>query len=295
MTESFLGRCLFQQKKVWEFMRMKDLSLKYYRLFKLGLVKFWPLAAILLVSLIFFYPVWLRGRIPLPLDALVGAHTPWVEVEWEGYPAGVPIKNLEITDAISQFYPWRSLVGEFWRNGKYPLWNFYMFNGTPFLATLHSSALYPLNALYLFLSDANAWTSLVYLQILLSVIFMYLFLRENNLNKIPSIFGAVAFSFSGYMISWLEFATGGHAGLWLPFLFFIEKRVFERKKVIYFISIPLIFFFIFTAGVFQVPIYIVITYILYSVYKYFHDNKHSVRGLVYSVLALLLGILISSP
>jgi hypothetical protein len=278
-------------------MSMKDLRDRLRRFLNKNkkITSILPFLSLILISLIFFYQTIFQNKIPLPTDALVGAHVPWIKYSWEGYPAGVPIKNQEITDAISQFYPWRSLVGEFWRNGKFPLWNFYMFNGVPFLATLHSSALYPFNAFYLFLSDANAWSSLVFLQILLSLIFMYLFLRDNNLASIPSIFGAIAFSFSGYMIAWLEFATGGHAGLWLPLLLLVEKRYLESKKGLYFISIPIIFFFIFTAGDFQVPIYIIATYLLYSVYKYLHDNKRSLRGLISTTLALILGLLISSP
>ncbi len=276
---------------------MKDLSLKYYRLFKLGLVKFWPLAVILLVSLIFFYPVWLRGRIPLPLDALVGAHTPWIEVEWEGYPAGVPIKNLEITDAISQFYPWRSLVGEFWRNSEFPLWNRYMLSGIPFLATLHAAGLYPLNFVYFFFSDSTAWTILLFFQVFLSGLFMFFFLRELGIHRYAAVFGGLVFSFSGYMIAWLEFATGGQAGLWLPLLLFFELKLIKKRNVKYLLPISLIFFFIYMAGDFQVPFYITITYILFGIYL-INSEKIIKRKLVRFgsvVIGLVMGVLLSLP
>src|SRR3989344_4698686 len=141
--------------------------------------KYWPIFIFIVISLVFFYPVFLENKIPLPTDALVGAHIPWYEVKWEGYPAGVPIKNQEITDAISQFFPWRSLVGEFWRAGKPPLWNQYMLSGAPLLASWHSASLYPLNVIYLLFSDTNSWTILIFLQIFLSGVFLYisLFLR----------------------------------------------------------------------------------------------------------------------
>ncbi len=247
----------------------KGLRQGYWSNFKIfkAIKKFWPQLVLLLVSLLFFYPVNLQGKIPLPLDALVGAHIPWTEYSWEGYPAGVPIKNQEITDAISQFYPWKSLVGEFWRNGKFPLWNFFMFNGTPFLATLHSAALYPLNALYLLFSDQNAWTMLLFLQILLAGIFMYLLLRDYKLSNASSYFGAIAFSLSGYMIAWLEFGTGGQAGLWLPLLLLVEKKFIDTGRRLYLFFIPFVFFLIFTAGDFQVPSYISATYFLYGLYR----------------------------
>ena len=108
-------------------MNMKDLKPRlanFYIRFLTVTRSHWPFLVIFFISLIFFYPVLFQKRIPLPTDALVGAHIPWTETVWEGYPAGVPIKNQEITDAISQFYPWRSLAAEFWRVGKVPLWNF---------------------------------------------------------------------------------------------------------------------------------------------------------------------------
>jgi hypothetical protein len=260
--------------------------------------KYWPVLVIIFVGLVFFYPIWLQNKVPLPVDALVGAHVPWTETVWEEYPAGIPIKNQEITDSFSQFYPWRSLVGEFWRVGKAPLWNPYMFSGTPFLATLHSASLYPLNTLYLFLSNLDAWVGLVILQIFLASIFMYFLLRELNLTKWASVLGAIAFAFSGYMIAWLEFATGGHAGLWLPLLLYFELKLVNSGKTIWTVPISAVFFFIYTAGDFQVPFYITLTYLLFGGYllrqKGGRQQLHSRKALLV-VGSLILGMLLSLP
>lgn len=253
----------------------------------------WPIFAILVVVLVFFYPVWLKGLIPLPLDALVGAHIPWTEVRWEGYPTGVPIKNLEITDSISQFYPWRALVGEFWRARLAPLWNPYMLSGTPLLATLHSAALYPLNILYVFLGDQWAWTGLIILQILLAGLFMYLFLRSLGLWEMASLLGAIAFAFSGYMIAWLEFATGGQAGLWLPLLLLFEYKLINTARVFWLLPITVVFFFIYTAGDFQVPIYISLTYLAFGAFLVLRKRIYRLFWLVFG--GILFGVLVSLP
>src|SRR3990170_2299571 len=289
-----------QQRRVLNTV-MKGLEKKFYSLSKISIVfstwKYLPVFGILLLDLIFFYPVIFQNKIPLPVDALVGAHVPWTEVKWEGFPAGVPIKNQEITDSISQFFPWRSLVGEFWRAGKPPLWNQYMLSGAPLLASWHSASLYPLNVIYLLFSDTNSWTILIFLQIFLSGVFMYIFLYHLNLSKLASFFGSIAFSFSGYMIAWLEFATGGHAGLWLPLLLFVELQLFETKQIKWLIFSSLVFFFIFTAGDFQVPFYITITYILFGLYLSFRKRSNISRfkniGLLFS--GLFFGLLLSLP
>lgn len=266
---------------------------------KLKNIKFlWPIFFIIFVIVIFFYPVWFKKLIPLPIDTLVNVHIPWTEVKWPGYPAGVPFKNGEITDSISQFYPWRSLVGESWRAGKFPLWNPYMFSGVPLLATLHSAALYPLNALYLVFSNSIAWTGLVVLQVFLSGIFMYFFLKRLDLANEASILGAIVFSFSGYMIAWLEFTTGGHAGLWLPLLLLLELNLVKSLSLKWLLPISLIFFFIFTAGDFQVPLFSVITYLFFGAYLIgWQEIKRFkfYRRAVLIFLGLIFGILISLP
>ncbi|OGM37817.1 hypothetical protein A3F01_01915 [Candidatus Woesebacteria bacterium RIFCSPHIGHO2_12_FULL_38_11] len=276
---------------------MNDLKRKFLNFFhnlSFFLKRYWPFLAFFLISVTFFYPVWLQNKIPLPADALVTAHVPWTELKWEEYPAGIPVKNQEITDSFSQFYPWRSVVGEFWREGKIPLWNPYMFSGTPFLATWHSAALYPLNILYIFFSDLNAWTNLLFLQILLSGIFMYLFLRNIKLTKAASFLGAISFSFSGYMIAWFEFATGPHAGLWLPLLLLFEFKLINTNKKIWFVPIPFILFFIYTAGDFQVPFYITLIFLSFGFFL-ISRKKDKFLVSIKLITSFIFGILLSLP
>jgi hypothetical protein len=277
---------------------MKYLKKKLSNLLRNNIFRnIWPIFLIICISLTFFYPVLLQGKDALPTDALVGAHTPWIEVEWSDYPAGVPIKNQEITDAISQFYPWRSLVGKYWRAGRVPLWNPFLFSGTPFLATLHSATLYPLNAIYLFMNDINSWNMLVFLQVLLAGVFMYLLLHELGIKKVAALLGSIAFSLSGYMVAWLEFATGGHAGLWLPLLLFFELRLVKSSRTMWLVPISLVFFFIFTAGDFQVPLYICITYLLFGACLEVQKKglkKIFTGSFITIVIGLIVGVLLSS-
>ncbi len=266
---------------------MQILKNKFSKLFK----DYWQFILIIAIFAVFFYPVWL-GKIPLPADALVAAHVPYTEVKWEGYPAGVPFKNLEISDTFSQFYIWKSFAGESWRMGKVPLWNPYMFSGTPFLATLHSSVFYPLNILYTIFSDQYAWTALIGLQVLLSLIFMYVFLRRLGLSSFPSLFGSVAFSFSGYMISLLEFTKGGQSGLWFPLLLTFGLNLFQSKRILWLVPISLVFFFIFSAGDFQTPIYILATYGLLGIF--FSISQKSFKPFWLSVVSIILGVCLSA-
>src|SRR3972149_5178682 len=262
---------------------MKDLKKKLLTL----LAKEKYLGLLFVFCILFYFPVLFQGKVALPVDALVGAHVPWTEVAWGGYPAGVPIKNLEITDSFSQFFPWRSLVGEFWRNLTIPLWNPYIFSGTPFLATLHSSTLYPMNAVYWLFDNVNSWNILVMAQSFLAAFFMYLFLKKLDLDTRASFLGSIAFAFSGYMIAWLEFNTGGQAGLWLPLLLYFLLILKENAYSL--IAISLIYFFIFTAGDFQIPLYISIFYFAFSLFI-----SRNIKFLLKAIFSFLIGVLLGS-
>ncbi|MBI1919095.1 hypothetical protein HYS29_00720, partial [Candidatus Microgenomates bacterium] len=185
------------------------------------------LLAILLLALIsvfFFYQVFLKGYIPFPGDLLISEYNPWRTYSYLGYNPGSYPTKLQYFDAIRQLYPWQTLVTDILKKGEIPLWNPYSFSGSPLLANFQSAVFYPLNLLYLVLPQIISWTILVMLQPLLAGIFIYLFTREIGLGKIGSFFSAIAFSYSLFMSVFLEYKIIGHTILWLPFsLLFLEK------------------------------------------------------------------------
>src|SRR5947207_1825753 len=59
-------------------------------------------------------------------------------------------------------------------------------------------------------------TILIVSQPILAGIFLYLFLRRKNLEPVPSLLGALCFSFSGFSIAWLTWGTMLSTWLWTP-------------------------------------------------------------------------------
>lgn len=255
------------------------------------------LAVFILITIIFFHKVFL-GLVPIPLDFLVGTYYPWLDYKW-GYEVGVPVKNAALTDVVSALYPWRTLAMDMMKNGQLPLWNPYSFSGTPLLANWQSAPFYPLNILLVLFGNLWGWTLLIVLQPLLSMIFMYLFLRQINLKYYSSIFGAIIFAFSGFMVTYLEYATSGQIFVWLPLiLIFIEKFTI-KKKLIYFIPIPLISFLILTAGFFQPALYALSFAYLYFLFRLFEIEKFSItkdnfKSILLGTALFLLGITLSA-
>ena len=124
------------------------------------LKKIWPFVFIFSVWVLFISPVLFKDKVPFPGTYLVSNFGPWNEYsEYSGI-----VKNTATPDVITQIQPWKRLVIESWKNGDTPLWNPYLFAGTPLLANYQSAALSPINIIYFVLPFTDAWTLQVILQ-----------------------------------------------------------------------------------------------------------------------------------
>src|SRR5258708_2716001 len=185
------------------------------------------LLIIFFTVVIFFHQFFLHGLLPIPADTIVGLYHPYRDMYAKNYPNGIPFKNFLITDPVRQQYPWRELAISLEKQLQFPLWNPYSFAGTPLLATFQSAVLYPLNIFFFLLPFPLAWTFLIFLEPLLSGVFMFLFLRNLKLTQYSSLLGSIAFAFSGFFVAWMEWGTIVHVGLWLPLILLaIDKILF---------------------------------------------------------------------
>lgn len=161
---------------------------------------------------------------PFPGHLLVSFFSPFKEITWPGYPTGVPRQDLLGFDTVRQIYPWQSFSIREIMSGSLPLWNPHSFAGVPHLANWQSAVFFPLNWLYLVLSQPIAWTILVILQPLLAVLFMYLFLRHRRHSFLAATLAAIAYGFSGWMSAWVEWNSLGFAYAFIPLaLLWLDK------------------------------------------------------------------------
>lgn len=86
------------------------------------------------------------------------------------------------------------------RHGRFPLWNPYIFSGSPFLADLNLALLYPLNVFYFLLPAFRALTTGIIVNFLIALIGMYVFARSLKLSSHASALAAIVFGFSGTMV-----------------------------------------------------------------------------------------------
>ena len=251
--------------------------------------------AFLLIWLIFSYPFFFRGRIPAPLDFLVDFYSPWEQYY------NLPVKNASLSDVVSQIIPWKLFNAQELKAGRIPIWNPYNLGGTPQLGNWQSGVLYPTTLLFLVLPEMVAWSLHVLLQPLLAGLFMLLFLRSLSLSQISSLLGAIVFAYGGFMTSWFEWGTLGHAILWLPLALYGVDRVKSKEQRVKSnrtnIRISLLTIFAMTmsllAGHPQTSIYLMITIIGYFLYRNWSLGKFML--LLFTNYYLLFPILLAAP
>ena len=258
-------------------------------------MKFRPYLIFLFIWVIFSYPFFFQGKIPAPLDFLVNFYSPWEQYY------DFPVKNPGLSDVVSQIIPWKIFNGQELRAGRIPLWNPYNLAGAPHLGNWQTGVLYPTTLLFLIFPDYIAWSLHVLLQPLLAGIFMILFLRQLKISSMASVLGAVIFAYGGFMTSWLEWGTLGHAILWLPLALYGVDRVKSKEQRVKSnrtnIRISLLTIFAMTmsllAGHPQTSIYLMITVVGYFLYRNWPLNKF--RLLLFTNYYLLIPILLASP
>ncbi|OGH04066.1 MAG: hypothetical protein A2W22_00370 [Candidatus Levybacteria bacterium RBG_16_35_11] len=236
--------------------------------------KFVFIPLFLIITIIFFYPTFLKGLLPIPSDTVVGLYHPFRDFFANQFPNGIPFKNFLLTDPVRQQYPWKELSISLLKINELPLWNPFNLSGTPLLANFQSSPFYILNIMLFFMPFKYGWSLLVISQIFLSCLFLYLYLKNLKLSIGASIFGALAFSFSGFSIAWLEWGTILQTALWLPLILYsIDKVFFSKKKTFYLILLILSLCFSLFAGHPQLSFYVLIFFVAYFFSRFLQQRK----------------------
>jgi len=161
-------------------------------------------------------------------------------------------------DMINQFVPWREFaLKEIWQ-GRFPIWNPFVFCGTPFAANIQTSLFYPWNLLNLFLSVERTFSLSLAFHHALSLLGMYLFLYKLWGDKGGAVLGALAYGWSGFFI------THGHDGhliharayALLPFALYIQTCWRDGIKLKSVALFAIVLSGLFYAGHTQIPLYV---------------------------------------
>lgn len=184
-----------------------------------------------IVSLVFFHPIF-KGQVPFPGDLLVSSYAPYNTNVYDGYNPGAVPNKAQGPDVIRQIFPWKYFSIDSFRNFEIPFWNPYSLSGNPLMANFQAGSFYPLNLIFFIFSFLDAWKIFIILSSILAWLFTYLFLKELGIRTSASVFAGFVFSFSSYMVVWMEYGNVDHAFLWLPLVLLILEKFIKKQSFI---------------------------------------------------------------
>lgn len=198
--------------------------------------KTWPAVVMLLLVVVFFWPVTFEGKVLSGSDILLYSYEPW-NAAASITPPGARPDNPELSDPVFSYVPNMTFALEVLRRGGMPLWNPLRMCGSPQLGDGTTAIFYPLNLLFLlfpfhFLTLA---TVKVLLSVFLMGLFAYIYGREIGLNSTASLIAAVIIMFCSRTVAWLEFYSFLDANMWFPLILFCYERYIKRNNFCYLI------------------------------------------------------------
>jgi hypothetical protein len=252
-------------------------------------LNWWPIAVIVLSACAFCWPVF-AGRLMLPADMCL-LMLPWKALQSQ-FPGFHRAYN-PMLDPIQQYLPWRIYAVESLREGFIPLWNPYAFCGTPFLANLQSTVLYPLNLLFLITGARYGFGVSAILHLILGGLFMYAFLRTLALLPAAALLGALVLMFNGWTVTWLEYPTLSlWVFMWLPALLLCYERALREPRSLWPALCALVVGIQFLGGHLQISAYVLIAFVLYAVVRLIARDERRVgrvASIGIAVIALVIG------
>lgn len=152
-----------------------------------------------------------------------------------GVLIGVPLLAFAISAAAGhvsingdnnlQNFPLRVLVGKELDAGQLPLWDPYIWSGTPLLGGLNAGAAYPLTLLFAILPAIPAWVLTQIALYSIASVGTFVFFRSCGRSVAAATAAAASFSFAGFMSSQVGHVDAIEAAAWLPWLAFALRRL----------------------------------------------------------------------
>jgi hypothetical protein len=255
----------------------------------------YPALVMVAAACAFCWPVF-AGRIMLPADMCL-LMLPWRALQ--GQFPGFHQPYNPMFDPIQQYLPWRIYAVESVCAGFVPLWNPYEFLGTPFLANLQSTLLYPLNALFLIAGARHGFGVSAILHLILGGLFTFAFLRTLALRPAAALLGALVVMFNGFTAVWLEFPTLSlWVLMWLPGILLGYERSVRNPRSGWPIFTALAIGCQFLGGHLQVSGYVVMAFLIYVAVSCFRGAESGLARpparVLLALIPLMVGLMLAA-
>jgi hypothetical protein len=185
------------------------------------------LSAALLIAVILLFWHW-----PLLLGDQMGqSYALWNDYPWKGVqPAGLDVSpRAGEGDAAVLYHPVTALAHDQLASGEPPLWNPFVYAGTPLLGDMQSALAFPLTWLALVLSPEAAWGWIALLKLFTAGTGAYFLGRRLRLSWGASVLAALVFMLSAPLILWLQWPLATLYSLF-PWLLLATDRLASRPN-----------------------------------------------------------------
>jgi len=216
--------------------RLAELGHRFRRT-RAGRILTHPLAAVVLLPVLLFPQVFLRGYVLSPADQLYDL-APWSEYRPPGFQhASNPLRADDTFFGL----PRRVAVASDILRFGVRLWQDHTFAGTPNTLPLGLGSLTYPPALSFFVVPAGWANTIVMISaLLLAGVCMYLLLGLLTPSRGARLFGSVAWMLNGYFIVWLGATTLPLIFAVLPLLMFLATRFLEGRGALYGVGVAVL-------------------------------------------------------
>jgi len=195
------------------------------------------------------------------------------------------------SDVVLLFSFWRSFFAAGIVHGTgLPLWNPFVFSGTPFIGNPLSAMFYPVTWLFLFLNNDTLFGYIYILDVILIGIFTFYYGREIDLSKFGALIAAISFMFCGVILPRI---FAGHlptidAFVWFTAALLFFERSCKSGKALYGICAGIALGMMFLAGEIQIALYGASATVLYVMLRVLlQNNSMPLRSKASRLLAIM--------
>jgi hypothetical protein len=128
-------------------------------------------------------------------------------------------------DNLIQNFPLRVLSGDQIRQGHLPLWNPYIWSGSPLLGGLNAGSAYPFTFLFAVLGPVAAWIVNLLVIYWAAALGLYALLRQFRLRPVACVVAALTYAFAGAMSGEMVHIGVVQGMGWMPLLVLAQLRL----------------------------------------------------------------------
>ena len=181
-------------------------------------------------------------------------------------------------DLATQVMPWFQEQARSWHDGRFPLWDPYLWAGQPLLGQAITGAAYPLNWLLFHLPLQDGSISMAALQWyfvfvhFMAAAFCYLLCRDLGRSRVASLAGGLVFALGGFMgnTGWPVMLNGA---VWIPLVFLFQLRAMRAQNIYGNAALSGLFLGLaWLSGHHQIPMYTAVA--AGGIWLYFVFRKH---------------------